>query len=175
MKQFTSGARSSEEAPRYDLIEPAFLDAVARRMAQGAASHGERNYLSGVGDPEFVRDRLNHLVGHVLKLAAGDTSDDHLAAAGANLNMLAVLLVEHGAEAIASEIRESGTGHESGLPGPIPESRTGTSAPFSNNEPPNIPNGNVTHIWLTPHTATETGPGLRWTVSAADVQRGTKP
>lgn len=129
MKQFTSGAKSSEEAPRYDLIEPAFLDAVARRMAQGAASHGERNYLSGVGDPEFVRDRLNHLVGHVLKLAAGDTSDDHLAAAGANLNMLAVLLVDHGAEAIASE---------------IPESRTGTSAPFVTNEPPNVPNGNMT-------------------------------
>ena len=116
MKQFASGAKSSEEAPRYDLIEPAFLDAVARRMAQGAASHGERNYLAGVGDQEFVRDRLNHLVGHVLKLAAGDTSDDHLAAACANLNMLAVLLPD----------REQ-------------------SAPFVANEPPAIPNGNMTY------------------------------
>lgn len=105
MKEFTSGAKSSEEAPRYDLLEPAFLDATARRMAQGAASHGERNYLKGAGDPAFVRDRLNHLLGHVLKLVAGDDSDDHLAAAAANLNMLAVLLVDHG----ASQILESGT------------------------------------------------------------------
>lgn len=92
MKQFTSGAKSSEEAPRYDLLEPTFLALVAQRMGQGAATHGERNYLKGIDDPVFVRDRLNHLVAHVLKLAAGDTSDDHLAAAGANLNMLAALL-----------------------------------------------------------------------------------
>ncbi len=92
MKQFTSGAKSSEEAPRYDLLEPAFLALVAQRMAQGAATHGARNYRKGMDDPAFIQDRINHLVGHVVKLAAGDDSDDHLAAAGANLNMLAVLL-----------------------------------------------------------------------------------
>ena len=92
MVEFPSGAKSSEHAPRYDLLEPAFLALVAQRMGQGAETHGERNYLKGLDDPVFVRDRLNHLVAHVLALAAGRTDDDHLAAAGANLNMLAALL-----------------------------------------------------------------------------------
>jgi hypothetical protein len=92
MHQFASGAKSSEPSLRYDLLEPAFLARVAARMAQGAASHGERNYRKGVDDPAFVRDRLNHLVGHVLALVDGRTDEDHLAAAGANLNMLAWLL-----------------------------------------------------------------------------------
>ena len=92
MHEFTSGAKSSEPANRYDLLEPAFLALVAQRMAQGAETHGERNYLKGLDDPAFVRDRLNHLVAHVLKLAANDQTDDHLAAAGANLNMLVRLL-----------------------------------------------------------------------------------
>ena len=92
MKLFQSGAKSSESAPRYDLIEPALLERIARRMAQGAASHGERNYRKGANDPAFLTDRLNHLVGHALKLAGGDTSEDHLGAIGANASILAYLL-----------------------------------------------------------------------------------
>lgn len=92
MKLFQSGAKSSEAAPRYDLIEPALLERIARRMAQGAASHGERNYRKGASDPAFLTDRLNHLVGHALKLAGGDTSEDHLGAIGANASILAYLL-----------------------------------------------------------------------------------
>jgi hypothetical protein len=91
MKTFTSGAKSSEEAPRYDLLEPAFLARCAARMAQGAASHGTRNYRNGAHDDAFVQDRLNHLVGHAIKLAAGDTSEDHLGAVAANANILAAL------------------------------------------------------------------------------------
>lgn len=92
MYEFTSGAKSSERAPRYDLLEPEFLRLTAERMAVGAASHGARNYLKGEGDPEFIQDRINHLVAHVLKFAAGQTDDDHFGAACANLNMLAELL-----------------------------------------------------------------------------------
>lgn len=92
MHEFTSGAKSSEPGTRFDLLELEFLTRVADRMAQGAQSHGERNYLKGTADPQFIQDRKNHLIAHVLKFVAGDTSDDHLAAAGANLNMLAVLV-----------------------------------------------------------------------------------
>lgn len=94
MRVFASGAKSSAEAPRYDLIEPALLERLAARMAQGAASHGARNYRRGKDDPAFVRDRVNHLVGHALKLAAGDTSEDHLGAVAANCNILAFLLTD---------------------------------------------------------------------------------
>lgn len=89
MKTFDSGARSSEEAPRYDLIPLASLKRQAARMAEGAMSHGERNYLKGAHDPVFIRDRINHLLGHALAYAAGDTSDDHLGAILANAGMLA--------------------------------------------------------------------------------------
>lgn len=92
MHEFPSKARSSEVAPRYDLIEPAFVRVTAGRMAQGAETHGAKNYMNGADDPEFIRDRTNHLVGHVLAFAAGDASDDHFAAVCANCNMLAALL-----------------------------------------------------------------------------------
>lgn len=91
MKKFASGALSSEESPRYDLIPAVSLRRQAARMAEGAQSHGERNYEKGAADPVFVRDRINHLVGHALAYAAGDTSDDHLGAVLANAGMLARL------------------------------------------------------------------------------------
>jgi len=91
MKQFSSGAKSSEEAPRYDLLEPEALRRMAARMAQGAASHGPFNYRAGKHDADFRRDRVNHLVGHALALAAGDTSEDHLGAVLANASILAYL------------------------------------------------------------------------------------
>jgi len=88
MKQFASGAKSSEEAPRYDLIPAVSLRRQAKRMAEGAASHGERNYEKGATDATFVQDRVNHLIGHALAYAAGDRSEDHLGAVLANAGML---------------------------------------------------------------------------------------
>jgi hypothetical protein len=88
VKQFESGAKSSAERPRYDLLESVALQRWAARMAKGAASHGERNYQKGVNDPVFVRDRLNHLLEHAMRYANGDRSDDHLGAVMANAGML---------------------------------------------------------------------------------------
>jgi hypothetical protein len=74
--------------PRYDLIPPEFVRRLAQRMAYGAAKHGENNYQRGVGDAAFHRDRVNHLIEHVLKYVAGDREKDHLAAVAANAAML---------------------------------------------------------------------------------------
>ena len=85
---FESGAKSSEAKPRYDLIP---LDASRReavRMAEGAAAHGENNYQKGAADRRFVLDRINHLIEHALKYAAGDRAEDHLAAIRCNAGML---------------------------------------------------------------------------------------
>lgn len=92
MHTFTSGAKSSEPGLRYDLLEPELLRRLCTRMAQGAASHGERNYRRGKDDPEFIRDRINHLIAHALKLLHGDHSEDHVGAIAAGANMLAFLL-----------------------------------------------------------------------------------
>lgn len=89
MKTFDSGARSSEEAPRLDLIPVASLIRQAARMAEGAQSHGERNFEKGARDPVFIRDRKNHLLAHALAYVNGQDDDDHLGAILANAGMLA--------------------------------------------------------------------------------------
>jgi hypothetical protein len=93
VKEFDSGAKSSAERARYDLCEPVAFERWAKRMAKGAASHGERNYQKGANDPVFKRDRINHLIEHAMKYASGDRSDDHLAAVMANAGML--IWMEH--------------------------------------------------------------------------------
>ena len=85
---FSSGASSSEEQPRFDLIPYTALEAEAARMAAGARVHGEHNWQRGAEDEAFIRDRRNHLAAHVLKYLSGDRSDDHLAAVRCNAAML---------------------------------------------------------------------------------------
>ncbi len=83
-----SGAKSSELKPRYDLIPVVALKREAERMAEGARAHGENNYRKGTGDEEFRIDRVNHAIEHLLKYAANDISEDHLAAVRCNCGML---------------------------------------------------------------------------------------
>ncbi len=94
MQTFESGAKSSAERDRFDLCELVALQRWARRMAKGAASHGERNYQKGANDAAFVRDRINHLLEHAMRYAQGDRTDDHLGAVMANAGML-IWLEEH--------------------------------------------------------------------------------
>lgn len=85
---FDSGAKSSEQRPRYDLIPHCALEREANRMAHGAQTHGENNYRKGKDDPQFITDRINHLIDHALRYAEGDRSDDHLAAIRCGAGML---------------------------------------------------------------------------------------
>lgn len=85
---FDSGAKSSELAPRFDLIPYEAQRREAVRWGLGAQGHGENNWKKGLRDDVFRKDRLNHLIVHIAKWADGDRSDDHLAAARCNLAML---------------------------------------------------------------------------------------
>lgn len=85
---FESGAKSSEQKPRYDLIPACALIREAIRMAEGAEVHGENNYQKGKTDPGFIADRINHLIEHAVLYASGDRSTDHLAAVRCNAGML---------------------------------------------------------------------------------------
>jgi hypothetical protein len=40
--------------PRYDLISPFALEALATVLAYGAKKYGDRNWEKGVGDPQFA-------------------------------------------------------------------------------------------------------------------------
>ena len=90
MHEFESGARSTVEKPRYDLVPLSALRSVANRFGYGAVRHGERNYEKGANDEVFLRDRINHLIEHAMKYASGDRSEDHLGAVLCN----AAILVE---------------------------------------------------------------------------------
>jgi hypothetical protein len=85
---FSSGAKSSVEKPRYDLVPLSALRAIAERFGYGASRHGERNFEKGANDPAFVRDRFNHLIEHAMRAASGDTSEDHLGAVLCNAAIL---------------------------------------------------------------------------------------
>ena len=88
MRLFASGAKSSVEKPRYDLVPAVAVELIAERFAYGAARHGARNYRKGANDTDFVRDRTNHLIEHVMKYAETGSRAD-LAAVGCNFAILA--------------------------------------------------------------------------------------
>ena len=102
MHQFKSGAKSTVQKPRYDLVPPEAVRYIAERFGFGAKSHGPRNWEKGICDDEFFTDRKNHAVEHLLNYVNGvttvdpgrnrvDTPLDHLKAAITNLAMLAAI------------------------------------------------------------------------------------
>jgi len=88
---FSSGATSSTEKPRYDLIPTVALRRLAQRFGYGAEKHGDHNYKQGAHDAQFIRDRVNHMIEHAVNYANGDRSTDHLGAVMCNAAMLAEL------------------------------------------------------------------------------------
>lgn len=66
--QFSSGAKSSGQKPRYNLIPARSLERIATRFGEGASKYGENNWRSGLKDRDFLLDRLNHAQEHLLRL-----------------------------------------------------------------------------------------------------------
>lgn len=61
--KFEGGSTRTEQQERYDLMPPAALRALARRLGVGAKKHGDRNWESG--GPEFRAATLSHLLAHI--------------------------------------------------------------------------------------------------------------
>lgn len=96
MHAFHSGAKSTVEKPRYDLIPRQALSAIANRLGYGVARHGENNWKKGASDPAFIRDRKNHAIEHLINYANGVRGGEvsvyaQLEAAITNLAMLCAL------------------------------------------------------------------------------------
>jgi hypothetical protein len=90
MHTFASGAKSTVEKPRYDLVPAEAVQYIAERFAFGASRHGERNWEKGVNDAAFFRDRKNHGFEHYMNyLCTGDVEE--LKAAICNMAMLAAI------------------------------------------------------------------------------------
>ena len=86
LRKFGGGATRSSDADseRYDLIPPLATKREAIRMAQGARTHGERNWESASPIEPFTQSCLNHLERHLVAYKSGDRTDDHLAAIRCN-------------------------------------------------------------------------------------------
>ena len=85
---YENGTSRSALAERYDLIPKAAMDALARRLALGAAQHGENNWRGG--GEEFRKATLNHLMRHLLDyIENGNASDANTDAIICNAAFLA--------------------------------------------------------------------------------------
>jgi hypothetical protein len=101
MHKFASGAKSTEEAPRFDLLPLEPMYALIKRFSKGLKKHGHFNWLKGVNDEDFKCDRRNHLLHHTWCYVLGlttvdgkgdtDTPEDHLDAIITNAAMLLTL------------------------------------------------------------------------------------
>lgn len=76
---------------RYDLIEPRFLEALARLMAKGAEKHGDYGYKTVIPqhDPVFINHLFQHLQEYQMKTPHDHSGDlkTHLVAIAANAMM----------------------------------------------------------------------------------------
>lgn len=116
---FTSGATSSGRKPRYDLIPTWALERIARRFELGAEKYGVDNWQQGLRDREFIFDRINHAIEHLLLIRdrmRGPNVPPPLAlidddAAGVVLNAIFVM----GYERTTEQDREARTGATQGL------------------------------------------------------------
>lgn len=74
-----SGAQSSVESFRFDLIYAPWLRRLCGRLGYGAVKHGDPfNYRKGVNDADYFRDRVNHLKEHAFKLSEATTREERL-------------------------------------------------------------------------------------------------
>lgn len=91
---FASGAMSSGNKPRYDLIPLWALARIARRFELGAGKYGEDNWQRGVADKPFIVDRINHAIEHLYllrELVKNDQWADDDDAAAVILNSIFVM------------------------------------------------------------------------------------
>ena len=95
------GTTRSEKAPPFHLMPVEGLRRIALRFGLGAETHGEDNWQKALeteeGRSAFVRSCYDHMQQHLLKLSAGEEpEDDHLAAVGWSVFVLAFLEARHG-------------------------------------------------------------------------------
>lgn len=88
IQEFLSGAKSSGHKPPYECLTPTLLRRAALRMQLGM-HYGKHNWKKGVRDKNFILDRLNHAMEHLMNAMqqidnATEMGDDDLAAVVVN-------------------------------------------------------------------------------------------
>ena len=75
----TNKAKSDKKELNYHQIEPEAIRRLAFIFSEGAKKYGKDNYKKGFNDPEWINERYDHAIDHLLKWKSGDRSADHLA------------------------------------------------------------------------------------------------
>jgi hypothetical protein len=126
---YEGNATRSKMSGRYDLIPPAAIQALARRLELGAGRHGDRNWESG--GEEFRKASVNHLMKHFLEYLAGRDTQENLDAMICNVAFLI-----HFEEKIgAYRGSEDGAGQENRTPISRVETGGTTNIPAQQNGP----------------------------------------
>jgi hypothetical protein len=72
-------AASSHEAPFFNLISPHTIRRLAIRKTVGAKKYGSVQWRQGINDAQYVADRWNHFMEHVLEfMESGNEDDDNI-------------------------------------------------------------------------------------------------
>lgn len=71
---YEGGATRTPKAERRELIPKTAVDALARRLALGAAKHGVNNWRKG--GPEFRLATVNHLLDHIFEYLENGGSEN---------------------------------------------------------------------------------------------------
>ena len=106
LRTFPSGATRSRDADceRYDLIPPSAVRREAIIMAEGAETHGDRNWEQGVP----IHVCLNHLERHLNLYKSGDRSEDHLAKIRVNAGFIIHFEEKEAKNGSVSNLEDSG-------------------------------------------------------------------
>ena len=117
LRTFPSGATRSRDADceRYDLIPPSAVRREAIIMAEGAETHGDRNWEQGVP----IHVCLNHLERHLNLYKSGDRSEDHLAKIRVNAGF--IIHFEEAKNGSVSNLEDSGDSNTMADRKPTPE------------------------------------------------------
>lgn len=75
----TDKAKSDKKELNYHQIEPEAIRRLAFIFSEGARKYGKDNYKKGFNDAEWINERYDHAMDHLLKWKSGDRSADHLA------------------------------------------------------------------------------------------------
>ena len=107
-----SGAGSSHQSLRHDLIPRELKDILSRRYTLGAATYGPYAYRKGLRDRAFIVDRIGHIHEHLNKLfqplhGDGDSFTDNLGAVGWGIGFLAEVWADPQGRAILESMTRS--------------------------------------------------------------------
>lgn len=90
MIEYSSGAKRSDLKPMYQLIPLAGLRRLAETLTEGHLRYDPSLYVQNwkLGNEDFAAGCFDHAVEHLYKYRAGETDEDHLGHAAANLFFL---------------------------------------------------------------------------------------